>query len=172
MAWTGFPTWIVGQISTASDWNTYIAANATFLSVPPMWRVYRTAASTGSSANPAPYDTKTGAGAWDSTGGYSVSTFKYTVSVAGYYTVIASWGQASVVDGGYLNAYIYHNGSVSCIVLGQDIGAAGNASQSAQELMVCVVGDTINGGYNASTSLAAEVGQTNMCWFAGYKVSN
>lgn len=31
MAWTGFPTWVVGQVSTASDWNTYVAANMAFL---------------------------------------------------------------------------------------------------------------------------------------------
>jgi hypothetical protein len=31
MAWTAFPTWVVGQVSLASDWNTYVANNGAFL---------------------------------------------------------------------------------------------------------------------------------------------
>lgn len=31
MTWTAFPTWVVGQVSTASDWNTYVANNMQFI---------------------------------------------------------------------------------------------------------------------------------------------
>ena len=31
MAWTAFPTWAVGQVSLASDWNTYVANNMQYL---------------------------------------------------------------------------------------------------------------------------------------------
>jgi hypothetical protein len=40
MAWTAFPTWVVGQVSLASDWNTYVAGNMNFLATPPSGRVW------------------------------------------------------------------------------------------------------------------------------------
>jgi hypothetical protein len=37
MSWTNFPTWVTGQVSTASDWNTYVAANMQTLATPPLF---------------------------------------------------------------------------------------------------------------------------------------
>ena len=170
MAWTAFPTWVVGQVSLASDWNTYVANNMQFLATPPFCKVYRQSATTGSAANPSPYDTVVA----DTVSGYSVSTFKYTVAIAGTYQVLTSWNLAGAADGAYLNVSIVHNVSSAGSNQGTQNGAAGNVqTQCLDTVNGCVVGDTLFSFYSGSASLAASVGgPPYLCYMTILKVSN
>ena len=168
MAWTAFPSFIVGHISSAADWNTYVVANGNFLATPPMARVYRNAASTGLSANPIVYDTKN----FDSANAYATGTGYYTVPVNGNYLVQATWVQLGTADGQVLAAEVFHNGVMTCENYGCNFGSAGNTGSWCQDLIgPCAVGDTLNGGYVASQSLAVLVGSAyTFMWVL--KVSN
>ena len=159
MAWTTFPTWVIGQVSTASDWNTYVLGNVTSLAQPPYALVYRNAASTGSSANPIPYDTILAHDATYPTA-YSVSTFLYTVPVAGTYFVNASWVQSGAADGGWLNVGVVYNAVAYSDSVGINNGAAGGVIQNwAMDLVgPCAVNDTLSAWYSASNSLATSPG--------------
>ena len=110
MAWTAFPTWVVGQVSTASDWNTYVAANMNFLATPPLLRAWRsTAYTTGTSGATLLPINFVGT---DSVSGFNTSTSLYTCQVAGSYLVTGglSIGGATAADNYEL--YIYENGGV------------------------------------------------------------
>lgn len=169
MAWTAFPTWVVGQVSTASDWNTYVAANGNFLATPPIARVYRNSALTAtSSANTLmPYDTVS----FDSVSGFSVSTHLYTVAVAGTYSLIVGLGWTSVADTTEYVAFTYHNGAQTNFIEAT-AGATVNAVAQCQDFIVCIVGDTLSGQYYISAADAFNVGGTSGCIMSILKVSN
>ena len=156
MAWTNFPTWTVGQVSTASDWNTYVAANMQTLATPPILRVYRNSAFNyvSSTATIIPYDTVQ----LDSASGFSVSTHLYTCPVAGSYAVTARHSTAFV--GVRIYAAIYHN--VSEVSRGWDGQSAGNISAGTVTDTVpsCSAGDTLAGWYYFGAADACQVGTT------------
>ena len=169
MAWTAFPTWVVGQVSTASDWNTYVAANMNFLATPPICRVYRSANyGSASSANPCPFDTVE----VDSASGYSTGTAKYTVQVAGSYLVVVSWNLASASDGIYFSTSIVHNGTPVAINEGVQNGYAGNVQAIVTDVIPsCAVNDTIWGAYSCQSSLNTAPGAA-LCYMTIVKVGN
>lgn len=159
MAWTTFPTWVIGQVSTASDWNTYVLGNVTSLAQPPYALVYRNAASTGLSANPTPYDTILAHDATYPTA-YNVSTFLYTVPVAGTYFVNASWVQTGAPVGGFLDVGIVYNAGTYSDSYGINNGTAGGVIQNwAMDLVgPCAVNDTLSALYSGGNSLATSPG--------------
>lgn len=162
MAWTAFPTWVVGQVSLASDWNTYVANNMQFLATPPCCSVYRTAALTVSSAGGVlPFDTVLD----DTASGFSLSTHLYTVPVAGRYWCYAQYILgASFTSGLYAQNAIQHNGSAIKIG-GTPYPASSNAELTAAitGYVVCVVGDTLGDNFftNTATPQTLSVGQAN-----------
>ena len=106
MAWTGpYPTWAVGQISQASDWNTYVAGNASWLAVRPSGRIYANSSTTTVSGTPITLLL----GATDYLqGGMTTGTNTLVIPVTGVYLV--SWsvgwgtvGAAGIDWAGYLN---------------------------------------------------------------------
>ena len=175
MGWTptlngvyqSIPTWVVGQVSVATDWNNYVAGNMNFLASPPMFRVYRSASYTAISANPVPWDTVL----FDTAGGYSTQNFKYTVMYAGLYLCGMGVNQVGVSDSGYLNIWMYRTGTDFCYQYGTGFGNAGNAGFLIQGSTVCAVGDTLYGAFNASASLAETTGPTQNFMY-GVKISN
>lgn len=170
MAWTGYPTWAIGQVSTASDWNTYVNANINFLAAPAFAYVYRANAITVTSQNPAAYDTVR----TDSVGGFNVSTHLYTVAVAGTYVVDVAWSASGVSDFSWLNLFVRYNGAVWSTYDGCPTGAAGGdiGYQYSDMVGPCIVGDTLSGSTNASGSFAAVDLAGFACFMAILKVSN
>jgi hypothetical protein len=171
MAWTAFPTWVAGQVSVASDWNTYVAGNMSFLATPPMWRVYRATAYTlaASTTTVFPYDTVS----YDSASGFSTSTHLYTVPVAGTYTMTAQLNTTSSTAAHAYFLTIYHNGSE--FARGFSYGAdttspVNNGCFHNGSLVPCSAADTLNIDYFGSGDALSIAAYSN--WFAGYKVSN
>jgi|ERR1035437_1226397 hypothetical protein len=155
MAWTAFPTWSVGQVSLASDWNTYVAGNSNFLATPPVLRVYRSGAlsTTAALAQLIPYDTVQE----DSQLGFNTGTSLYTVKVAGEYLVSAAIAIEFGTDLNYLTAYVYQNpngtGNVPIEMGACELSASGiGLTARAIGLARCSVGDTLSGYYDASAA--------------------
>ena len=116
MAWSAFPTWVVGQVSTAADWNTYVANNMQFLAVPPAGRIIGAATTIQTSYVYA----QIAYGSTDFlTGGMttSLSVVQLTVPVVGKYwvnAVIGSMnGAANATVTGPVQCAIYYNGALS-----------------------------------------------------------
>ena len=169
MAWTNFPTWTVGQVSTASDWNTYVAANMQTLATPPIMRCYRNGALTVANENPAPYDTVN----FDSASGYSVSTFKYLTPVAGYYFAYAQWGLNAYVDTDQMGMQLYLSG-VQTSGNGWRIGGVGAFIMGITDLIgPCTAGtSTINAGYSSTGGPYATAAGSIACYMFIQKESN
>ena len=171
MAWTSFPTWIVGQVSLASDWNTYVAANMSFLATPPLCKVYRNTAlnATASAYTIMPYDTVI----VDTVSGFSVGSSLYTVAVAGSYLVALRHGSANAIR---CQAATGHNSSVYSA--GSDgISSATVVGSTVSDIVSGVsVGDTLEGYYYFGAADAVEVGIAApggyQCWMTILKVSN
>ena len=149
MAWTVFPTWAVGQVSLASDWNTYVAGNMQWLATPPILRAYRltgmnTIAATGQII---PYDTVQE----DTLLGYVVGTSLYTVPVAGEYFCAAGITVNAGTDVEYLTAYVTLTGSPAISSDGT-FSAATALTAKAVGLVRCIVGDTLSGTYDAQSA--------------------
>jgi hypothetical protein len=171
MAWTAFPTWIVGQISLASDWNTYIAANMNFLATPAMWRVYRASALTLTASSQVifPYDTVL----FDSASGFSTSTHQYTVEIAGYYKVSAQMLTSVTTAARSFLLSAYHNSAEFSrgLEYGTDGGNTPACVVGGAIIGLCAVSDTLEIYYYATSADAITVGAVAN-WFTGYKVSN
>lgn len=149
MAWTALPTWVVAQVSLASDWNNYVAANLNFLALPPVMRCWKSAADGVASQNPITYDVVQ----FDNYNGYDAfSGYVYTVPVPGTYLHCAAWSIGTVADGGYINVILYKSGAVHFYCYNTGSGAAGSGGYQAVSYPTCVVGDTL---YAAQTNNAA-----------------
>lgn len=171
MAWTAFPTWVVGQVSLASDWNTYVANNMSFLATPPMARIYRNTAYTASATNTItlmPYDSVS----FDSVSGFSVSTHLYTVAVAGTYLVTSQIYWSSVLDGNYMVIFTQHNGSL-WNELQLTAGGNMNGGPEITDLVgPCIVGDTISSAFEVGSAYACATGPASGTAMNILKVSN
>ena len=129
MAWTGpYPTWTVGQVSLASDWNTYVAGNVSFLAAAPAGRMYPTnqtvieAATSQVTSMVQDY----------AQNGVTYASNALTVTVAGIYTVSwqTLWGASTnPPDSGYwYSALVYVNGTA---VRSNTINYSSGATDSA-----------------------------------------
>lgn len=177
MAWTAYPTWVVGQVSTASDWNTYVANNVSFLATPPMFRVYRNASLTLTSGvnTKLVFDTVN----FDSQTGYGTVSGEYNIEVAGtyyFYTQISS--SVPTAGHGGIAKFYYNPQSAGASVWSQGSWDATNAATDDNWAAVnndligpCLVGDQVDVRYLAVDADGCNTG-TNLTYFGGFKVSN
>jgi hypothetical protein len=106
MTWTAFPTWVVGQVSLASDWNTYVANNMQFLATPPFGHVIFASQSISSGASTQASMTS---GTVSTGGGVTTSSNNFVVPVAGTYQIMAQAGYAPGIVSSYWACSIVYN---------------------------------------------------------------
>ena len=142
MAWTGpYPTWVVGQVSLASDWNTYVAGNGSWLAVRPAGRLYaatQTACANGSL-------TQITLGTTDYLqGGMTTSTNTLIIPVAGIYfcTWSVTWG---IVAAGGTNwtAELFKNGSAVRSTITNIYTGSASLVLTSGDSVSCAAGDTL-----------------------------
>jgi hypothetical protein len=174
MAWTAFPTWVAGQVSLASDWNNFVAANMQFLATPPMWRAYLNGAYTltAGAFTLFPYDTVT----IDTVDGFNTTSSEYVVQVAGTYAVAGSFISSSSAAAHSYIFSLYYNGNESQRGFcggGDPTSPIDNGAYLPEALIgPCVVGDQLQMYYYATSADALQVGQSYLNWFNGCKISN
>lgn len=127
---------VPGNYITSALWNSGVYNATTFLLNPPVFSGYQSAAQ--SIANAALVAIAIDTTTIDTYGGHSntVNNSRYTPTVAGWYLVIASYGQAANGTGNRF-ASVAKNGSV--VNLGQDGGtAAAGTNNGANQALAFV----------------------------------
>jgi len=170
MAWTTPPGWSVGQVSTASDWNTYVEANTIFLANPPVLRVYRTSSWAGANTMTLiPYDTVQ----VDTASGFNTSNALYTIPVTGRYAVTVTASYVNASSGNVLQSAIYINGNPWAVGPLMVTGVNANYMAQATDLCVtCNAGDTIAGYSTTSIGTPTAVLGPTTIFMSIVKVSN
>ncbi len=160
MAWTALPTWTVGQVSLASDWNTYVAGNLNFLAqlptilcAPTAQTVTTSGGALGITISATPIVQQ---------GGFtSASTSAITVTLAGVW--LLTWqvtyqsGGGGVGAAGTYQAQVYHNSSAVIYSAVEYASAGQNPSPGNSVPVLCSVNDTFqpvayqNSGANEGT---------------------
>lgn len=142
MSWNGFPTWSVGQVSLASDWNTYVAANMTYLYEKPYIRAYALSNATNmseSTTTQITLDTVQSSGY-----GFTLSSNNLITPQSGTYIVMGQIGLQTYSATYPLDVNIYHNGV-------QITGDNTFGTNFSACLLTCAANDTI-GLYGFQTS--------------------
>lgn len=167
MAWTAFPTWVVGQVSLASDWNTYVAANMNFLAAPPTGRAYASVAQS-LSGTPGWGIIELNNITW-AANGMSINTGSYvfTVPVPGYYLCTGAVAISLDNNPQLCIAGIGHNSQTSATAQGAGLTIRGGTASDAftmpvADQVLCAAGDYLcllayNGGSNTIATLASSV---------------
>lgn len=169
MAWTAFPTWTVGQVSLASDWNTYVAANMNFLATPPACRVFLS--TNGTSAAAGYTNLVFDHDLYDNYSAYTSGT--YTVPVAGSYFVTAAISYTGGTTTDVYSVYIFVNSASWA----QGSGGQESATTGFAEMQVSdcttqlTVGATIQTVYYTQTSVTIE-GAFSATYMSLFKFSN
>ena len=178
MAWTAEKTWNIGDVLSAEDLNIYLSANLQSIAYPPRAYMYRAAALTPAAASTwyaAPFDTVL----YDTTGGYSISTTLYTVSVAGVYLVSMAYqinagvahatAAAGVTKNGTGFGSVYYQSWMGALQTNTSVNPVGNVSGQVK----CVVGDTLGTMYQEYPGTYAWfVGSVYNSYMTILKVSN
>jgi hypothetical protein len=168
VSWQAYPTWAVGQVSTASDWNQYIASNVNFLATPPVCRATRNAAWSLTAATAiVPYD----AAFYDTASGFNASSHLYSAPVVGYYQVWGGYqGTTSSTNQAY-NAQVWHNLAVASVGNQTEVPSTSEGfAVYTLDVVQCAIGDTLGIYYfSQGTGAGATGGNTYM---GVLKVSN
>jgi hypothetical protein len=153
------PTWasvVPGAFLTSALWNANVNSNGTFLTNPPLYAGYQSAAQ--SVADSTLTAIAMGSAVVDSYGGHSNTTnnSRYTAMVPGYYLVIGQVGFAANAGGNRL-IELHKNGG-STLTLGQGVspapGTANNSANQVGALVLLNAGDYVE-AYTYQTSGAA-----------------
>jgi hypothetical protein len=134
------PTWaqeVPGNFVTSALWNANVYNNGTFLTNPPLFAAYQSAAQSiaNSTLTAIAMDTSV----VDSYGGHSnvTNNSRYTAQVAGWYFVIAQVGFAANASGNRL-IEMHKNGG-STLNLGQGVGLAPTTSNNSANQVCALV---------------------------------
>jgi hypothetical protein len=173
MAWSAPATYVVGEVLTSANLNTYLSANMQFLATPPAWRVHREGAYNLTNATPTtmPYDTVD----FDSASGWQSGINKYEIQVAGTYKVGATLNSASTADNDQVTINLYLDSDpCSTGVPGNGEGNGGDMSSIVSDLIDDLepTNELSGNYYGSAVALNVGSGLTYLNYFWGVKVSN